>query len=117
MNVIHLVNKKDHTPTDKDFYIGRGSVFGNPFTSKDLDKTKVEFQVSSREEAIGKYGVYLNTRVKLNERSIVDGLDKMLAALKLGDIYLICYCAPKPCHGVVIKNKLLSIIMKDLIPK
>jgi hypothetical protein len=36
MNVIHLVNKKDHTPTDKDFYIGGGSVFGNPFTSKDL---------------------------------------------------------------------------------
>jgi hypothetical protein len=117
MNNIHIVNKKDHAPTDKDFYIGRGSVFGNPFTSKPLGKTKAEFQVANKEEAIGKYSAYLNTRMRLNEKGVVDGLNEMLEVLKGGDISLICYCAPKPCHGEVIKNKLLSILIKDIMPK
>jgi hypothetical protein len=117
MNKINVVNKKDHAPTDRDFYIGRGSVFGNPFTSKSLNDTKAEHQVASKEEAIGEYSAYLETRIKLNEKGVVDGINNMLLNLKEGDINLVCYCAPNPCHGVVIKNKLLTILMKDIMPK
>ena len=54
--MIQVVNKYQHTPTDADVYIGRGSSLGNPFTgSKELANTKAEFQCSCREEAIASY--------------------------------------------------------------
>ena len=117
MNKIHVVNKRDHAPTDKDFYVGRGSVFGNPYTSKPLDKSKAIYQVKSRNQAIRKYSLHLNTQTTLKNEKFVDGLNKMLEALKQNDIYLVCYCAPKTCHGDVIKNKLISMIIEDLMPK
>ena len=51
MNNINIVNKKDHAPTDRDFYIGRGSVFGNPFTSKEsLDYGLVDEIITKNNE-------------------------------------------------------------------
>jgi len=117
LNRIHIVNKRDHAPTDSDFYIGRGSVFGNPFTSKVLEKTKAEFQASSREDAIFKYHNYLDDKIESNDKAIVGGINEMLEKLKEGDIYLVCYCAPKQCHGEVIKINLLHSILKHLMPK
>jgi hypothetical protein len=115
MNSIKVVNKKDHASTDKDFYIGRGSVFGNPFTSQDLDNTKAIYQATSKEDSIKKYEAYLRTRINLKEISIIDGFNEMLEALKMNDINLVCYCAPKDCHGDIIKRILKGMYIKTFI--
>tara|TARA_R110000796_G_scaffold252137_1_gene385296 strand:- start:4133 stop:4486 length:354 start_codon:yes stop_codon:yes gene_type:complete len=117
MNKINIVNKSNHAPTDRDFYVGRGSAFGNPFTSRKISETKAEFQASSREEAIEKYDNYLEMQLKLKQRNVIKGIDEMVEMLKEGDINLVCYCAPKKCHAEVIKNKVLAMTIQYLMPE
>jgi len=117
MNKIHVVNKKDHAPTDKDFYVGRGSVFGNPYTSKPLDKSKAIYQAANKEDAITKYAEMLEVKIASKDKVVVEGLNEMLETLKQSDIYLVCYCAPKRCHGDIIKITLLHEVLKYLMPK
>lgn len=74
-----------------DVYIGRGSVWGNPFTHKNLKDTKAIYQVSSRLEAIEKYEEWILTQPYLLDR---------LSELK--GLVLGCYCAPMLCHGDVL---------------
>lgn len=69
-----------------DVYIGRGSVWGNPFPITNLQ---------DREEVISKYSKYLWNKIKGGEITI-----EMLLSLegkKLG-----CFCKPLPCHGDII---------------
>lgn len=75
--------------TDKyDVYIGRPSIWGNPFTHIADRNTLAKFVVRTREEAISKYENYL-----LNS----PGLMAQLHTLK--DKRLACWCKPKSCHG------------------
>lgn len=117
MNKINIVNKSNHAPTDRDIYVGRGSAFGNPFTSQKIEGTKAEFQASNREEAVEKYEYYLETQLKLKQRNVVKGLEEMVEMLKEGDINLVCYCAPKKCHAEIIKNRVMTMMLKNLMPE
>jgi hypothetical protein len=63
-------------------YIGRGSKWGNPFViGKDGD----------REEVITKYMEHLAESTQLLE-----------AIPTLAGKFLVCYCAPEPCHGDIL---------------
>jgi len=75
--------------SEYDVYIGRPSLWGNPFSSK--DKTIAKYHVSNKSEAIQKYEDWIE-----NQPHLI----KELKALK-GKI-LGCWCKPKPCHGDVI---------------
>ena len=80
MRVVHV---RDRVPGA--VYIGRPSIFGNPFPlSDEADRTRV----------INQYKTYFRLRMQDPEfAAAVEGLrGKDLA----------CYCAPKPCHGDVI---------------
>lgn len=79
-----------------DIYIGRGSIWGNPFTHK--KGTKAEKLVKSRAEAIAYYRNYLLSRPDLIERI------EELRGKRLG-----CYCKPCDCHGDVIVDILRKI--------
>ena len=72
-----------------DVYIGRGSVWGNPYSHK--EGTLAEHVVSSRSEAIKKYEEYLLTNEELMGRL------HELKGKTLG-----CWCSPKPCHGAIL---------------
>jgi hypothetical protein len=72
-----------------DVYIGRGSVFGNPFSFTDSSHS-VEF-VENREEAIARYREYILKKPELLE------LLPSLKGKRLG-----CHCKPLPCHGDVL---------------
>lgn len=74
-----------------DVYIGRGSIWGNPYSHK--DGTKAKFKVSSREIAIRKYREYI---LNGNGRHLIDRLDELNGKI-LG-----CYCKPKKCHGDIL---------------
>ena len=65
-----------------DVYIGRGSMYGNPF------KIGVH---GNRAEVIARYGAWVRT-----QGQILKSL-KSLTGKRLG-----CYCKPQPCHGDVL---------------
>lgn len=69
-----------------DVYIGRGSIWGNPF--------KIG-EDGYREEVINKYKSYLWDKIKLE--SITISQLKSLDGKRLG-----CFCKPLPCHGDII---------------
>ncbi len=74
-----------------DVYIGRGSIYGNPYTHIKNKETKAEFIVKDRKTAIEKYKEYL-----LNSPELL----KQIKTLK--DKTLGCWCKPKSCHGDII---------------
>lgn len=99
-----VVNKYKHEATSDDMYIGRGSLFGNPYLNT----------FDTREESIDAYRTYF--------QDIIDGcgckhkkfkrqLREIVVKLKLdGEVNLVCYCKPKACHGDIIKEYLLTQI-------
>lgn len=76
-----------------DVYIGRGSLWGNPYSHK--QGTKAEFVVESREEAIEKYRLYLWNEIKA-------GRITKETLLELDQKVLGCFCKPQACHGDII---------------
>lgn len=71
-------------------YIGRPSVWGNPFSH--LPNAKAQFKVATREEAIQKFEEWLLARP-----GMVDLAKRVLKGKVLG-----CWCDPQPCHGHVL---------------
>lgn len=78
-----VLNKyKDTLPADA-VYIGRPSKFGNPFN---ISTSR------TREEAILMYREWIKTQPEIIES----------ARKELKGKSLVCFCAPKPCHGDVL---------------
>lgn len=82
MDVIKVHNKYHNTAPRDAVYIGRGSPYGNPF---------VIGKHGTREEVIERY-----------EREVLPTLD----VEPLRGKHLVCFCAPKACHGDAIMRKL-----------
>lgn len=80
MKVINL-NKNDMHLV----YIGRPSIFGNPFLLKDC---------VSRAMCLAKYEAYARQNAKVM---------RAIRALPKNAI-LCCFCHPEPCHGDIIKQ-------------
>jgi len=76
-------------PSDEYVYIGRPSIWGNPFSHRhDSIATTI---VSSRDEAIDRYRTWIQTQPFLL---------RQLPTLKgktLG-----CWCKPRSCHGDIL---------------
>ena len=105
--MIKVVNKHHHTPTPNDFYIGRGSPLGNPYTSK-TTPTKAQFQCETAGESVSKFREYIVQQIKEKNPKICAELNRIWKAAKTKDINLVCFCA-KPqvhffCHGLIIKE-------------
>ena len=80
--ITHVVNKYKEP---YDVYIGRGSIWGNPFT----------VQEHGRDICIQMYEQYIRERLS-NEPALVQEL------LTLKGKTLGCFCKPKPCHGDIL---------------
>lgn len=74
-----------------DVYIGRPSIWGNPFTHIADRHTKAEYIVATREEAIQRYREYIEKQPQL-----------LLRLLELKGKTLGCWCSPLACHGDVL---------------
>ncbi len=72
-----------------DVFIGRGSIWGNPYSH--LHGTKAKFVVATREQAIEKYREYIESNPKL-----------LMRLWELKGKILGCYCKPLSCHGDVL---------------
>jgi len=82
--IVHIKENK------YDVYIGRGSIFGNPFRIG---------RNGDRKTVIEKYKKYFYDRIMRDE-------DFYHAVCELKDKVLACYCKPLACHGDIIKEYL-----------
>jgi hypothetical protein len=80
-------------------YVGRPSPLGNPYSHR--RDTIAKFKVATREDAIDRYEDYLRTAIK-TDGEVRTAFDAIVAAARKGDVTLICWCAPLPCHADVI---------------
>ena len=91
------VTKVRNKDKDEDFdvYIGRGTLFGNPFPIEH------EPDGNKRKVVIEKFRVYFH-------EEIVSNPEKLKVLLSLKGLRLGCHCKPLPCHGDVIADFLNS---------
>lgn len=73
-----------------DVYIGRPSVWGNPFSHQ--HGTKAQYRVATRDEAVAAYEKWIRSLPELIK----------LARQELKGKVLACWCAPQACHGDVL---------------
>ncbi len=94
--MITVMNKR--TYKGEGVYIGRPTILGNPFTHI-KQGTLAKYVCASREEAIAKHKQYLKDEWKKGG-AIKNELLKLAKQYKeTGEMKLICWCAPLPCHG------------------
>ena len=82
-------------------YIGRGSPFGNPFT---VDKY-------GRDGACDKFDMYMEEQLASNKPNpLKSGLYHLVDYVKHSQepVMLVCFCAPKRCHGEAIKRHIIN---------
>lgn len=113
--MIKVINKRIEDYIVGSIYIGRGSPLGNPFTHISNKETKAEFICDSREIAMNCYEAYLMVKIKSRDKVICDELNRVYKKALKGDVYLLCYCKPKSCHGDIIKKIIDSKIILNAI--
>lgn len=81
-----------------DVYIGRPGPWGNPYGTS-TEESLAEHLVETRVEAIECYRKWMCNRLYIDPGSQLKGELLDLQGKRLG-----CWCAPKPCHGDVLKE-------------
>lgn len=99
--MIEVVSKHWHKSTPDDIYIGRGSALGNPYTSKDVSKTKAQYQCASVEESIEKFREHLMGKINDGDPDVINAINEICSR---DNANLVCFCKPRACHGDVIKE-------------
>ena len=78
-------------------YVGRPGPLGNPF---ELGRD------GSRAEVIARYRLWLWARMQDPGSIQSRELERLLARAQAGQLELLCWCAPLPCHAEVIRSAL-----------
>lgn len=84
-----------------DVYIGRPSIWGNPYSHK--KGTNAQFHVATKKEAVARYKEYL-----LAQPLLVSQLHTLIGK-RLG-----CWCKPGLCHGDVIIEVMKELFGEDI---
>lgn len=118
--MIYVYNShvEDHTNEVNNYYIGRPSILGNPFSHNGVRTVFKTLTFKTREEAIEAYEKYFDKMYGKDEE-FTKAFDEIYEHYKNGeDIYLQCFCKPKACHGDIIANKLQrKLILEKLKEK
>lgn len=117
IHVINITKDTDHSADDGYFYIGRSkynnSPLGNPFTHKGKRTSLAKLSFPTVEQAIEAYEMYFDVMYGKDEE-FTKAFDEIYDYYKTGkDVYLGCFCAPKPCHASVIARKLQQKLVKE----
>jgi Domain of unknown function (DUF4326) len=84
-----VVNKHAHVPTEHDVYIGRPGPWGNPFP---IDARQ------TREMVIEAYRAWLLQSNSPQAQWCREHIPELKNKI------LVCYCAPRACHGHVLQE-------------
>ena len=79
-------------------YVGRPSPLGNPYA---LGRD------GSREQLIDRYRRWLWAQLQAPGSAQERELRRLLAQARSGELELLCWCAPLPCHAEVVRSALL----------
>lgn len=111
--MIHVVNKHWHKPLPgiRDVYVDRRTVLGNPYTHLPHRQTLAKYVVESREKAIECYKLWLNLKLDDKHSDQFELFHRIVGYAQQGDINLVCWCAPKPCHADYIKQLIENLII------
>lgn len=113
--IVYNKNMEDYSMYPNNYYIGRGSILGNPYTHRPLQGTMAIYHTRNKEEAIERYSGYFDLMYEHDEK-FKYVIDEIYGKYKKGeDIYLACYCHPEPCHGDIITQKLQKRLLKEKI--
>lgn len=99
---INVCNKHHGVIKNSD-YIGRGSPLGNPFKLTPNEP---------RGSTLVRYKAYLDQKILAGDSKITSELNRLYNKGKREPLNLVCFCAPKPCHGDIIKATLLEAFQK-----
>jgi hypothetical protein len=84
-------------------YIGRPTIFGNPFYMK---------SEAMRDEVVDKHRRHLREQYAMH-KSVFNEINALVDRVRAGEhLALQCYCAPRRCHGDNIKE-LIEEILKE----
>lgn len=84
-------------------YIGRpgkgrlGSALANPYKLQNPQND------AERAEVIAKYRQWLWSRIQCGDSAVMAELAVLSDQAIAGDVHLLCFCAPRQCHGDVVK--------------
>ena len=79
-------------------YVGRPSPLGNPYA---LGRD------GSREQVIAQYRRWLWAQLQSPGSPQERELRRLLGLARSGELELLCWCAPLPCHAEVVRSALL----------
>jgi len=80
------------------FYVGRPTPLGNPFRLEREDQ---------RDQVVNQYAAWLRDQLRRGNPEVIRALEELYRALRnRGTITLICFCAPRRCHGEIIAEHL-----------
>lgn len=96
---MEVKNKHFYKIQQGDVYIGRPSIFGNPYSSQ-LNANLAKFKVKEG-TAIEEFKRYFYKRIYEKDQEFLDALNKLTPTSNL-----VCWCNPRACHGDVIKEYL-----------
>jgi len=82
-------------------YIGRPSILGNPF--------QIGKDGLTRKESIEKYKIWFRWKME-SDPSFKKYVQSLVQITQNGDLVLICWCAPKACHGDFIKETIEQLM-------
>lgn len=111
--IIRVVNKHSHVACEKDYYIGRpgtihnGRGLGNPYSHVDSGNT---IKVASRIAAVQSFTTDFYGRLSSSTDFRMQMNQLIKHAEKYGEVNLVCWCDPEPCHGIVIAEYLDEVI-------
>jgi len=97
---IAVINKRRH-PEEHALavYVGRPSPLGNSFK---MSKTM------GREDMIARYALWLDEQLAWPDSAVTHEMARLRLILEEhGELTLVCWCAPLPCHGDAIRERLL----------
>lgn len=78
---------------DRGISVARPTPLGNPF---------VVGRPYTRAESIARYREWFHREIETGNALVLAQLGRIEAAARAGDVTLLCWCAPLPCHGEVI---------------
>lgn len=107
--MIYVINENTFSEEFKSKYIfpiDRTTPLGNPFTHNGVRSNLAKLSFKTREEALEAYEKYFKQSYGVN-KELTEYFDEIYDAFKKGnDVYLVCHCKPKPCHGDFIEREL-----------
>lgn len=110
---VYNCHTEDYTSHPNNFYIGRGSILGNPFTHDGKRSNLAKMSFKTREEAIEAYKLYFKAMMETDIK-FQEAFNMIYDKYKNGeDVYLQCFCKPLPCHGDFIAQECQKRLIKE----